>query len=318
MLTTITLLLTRVTRSQAGRLLLVGFGCLLAGAALFSATQRVSFGTALYWAITTATTVGYGDVTPKNAAGRVIAVGVMLTTIPLFASAFAMFAGAVAATRLRSLLRVPHHDTTDREVLIFGLHPSVPRIAAELVSAGREVVVVANADPSTLPEAVRLVAGDPTTEQVVARSQPARAAQLLVTGASDADALVTALLVRQLAPHVPTLAVAQSAKVCDALRELNIATTVSADELLAHTLAKSLEAPHAAQLLLRLVDSEGYQLKELPVDGAFVGQPLSKIRGQQAALVLAAVHDEQVIFGVDHDPVLAAGDRLLVFDAEGS
>jgi voltage-gated potassium channel len=40
-----------------------------------------SFGDALWWAIVTATTVGYGDVSPVTAEGRIIAVVLMLTGI---------------------------------------------------------------------------------------------------------------------------------------------------------------------------------------------------------------------------------------------
>jgi voltage-gated potassium channel len=37
------------------------------------------FGDALWWAITTVTTVGYGDITPTSPEGRLIAVVLMLT-----------------------------------------------------------------------------------------------------------------------------------------------------------------------------------------------------------------------------------------------
>jgi voltage-gated potassium channel len=314
----IAVLLSRLSRSYASRLATIGFGCLVIGAVLFSVTEHLGFGTALYWAVVTATTVGYGDVTPKTTAGHVVAIAVILTTIPLFASAFAIFAGAVAGAHLRRLLGVAERDTTDREVLIFGTHPSVARIAEELLRAGREVVVVAEVDRNALPERVRFLAGDPTSEQMVRRSQPERAAHLLVTGSSDADVLVTALLVRRVAPHVPTLAVAHSANVSAALRELRISTTISPDELFAHTLAKSLEAPHAGELLLRLVDPDGFQLKELPVEETSVGRRLSELRGERAGLVLGAVQGERVVFEVDRDPVLASGDRLLVLESEHS
>lgn len=43
----------------------------------------VSFGDALWWAIVTITTVGYGDLTPVTVAGRLIATGVMISGIAL-------------------------------------------------------------------------------------------------------------------------------------------------------------------------------------------------------------------------------------------
>lgn len=313
MLHLIAVLLNRVQRSSTARLILTGLVCLLVGAELFATTQHVSYGTALYWAITTATTVGYGDVTPKNPAARAVAVGVMLTTIPLFASAFAVFAGAVTESRLRRLLGVSREDHAP-EVIIFGMHPAVPRIAASLAAAGRDVVVVTTADRSGLPDSVRLVAADPTCEDGVRRSRPERARQLLVTGARDADVLVTAVLVHQLAPHVPSLAVAGSAKISQALLDLGITATVSADDLLAHTLTKSLETPHAGELLLRLVDSPGCRLTEIPVDDDCAGRPLSAVRAGRTGLVLGAVQNGRVTLGVDHDPLLSKGDRLLVLD----
>lgn len=317
MYSVLAVLAARLTRSQASRLVLVGTACLFAGAVAFSATQHVSFGTSLYWAITTATTVGYGDVTPKNSAGKIIASAVMLTTIPLFASAFALFAGAVAATHVRRLLGMVEREPAEGEIIILGWHPSVPRLAAELVRARHPVIVVTSADTSGLPEPVRVVKADPTSEESLRRARLERASQLLITATTDADMLVTAVLARQVAPQVPALAVAHSSNVAAALGDLGIAATVSADELLAHTLAKSLEAPHAGELLLRLVDSDGYQLHEVPIDDGALGQPLSHVREAHPSLVLGAVHDGQVIVGLEQDPPLAAGDQLLVLEPEG-
>jgi len=69
----------RVRRHQIYLLLGLAAAAILAGGLAFAATQRVSLGTGLYWSVTTATTVGYGDVTPHDSAGRIIAVAEMLT-----------------------------------------------------------------------------------------------------------------------------------------------------------------------------------------------------------------------------------------------
>jgi len=48
-----------------------------------AAAKIVSFGDALWWAVVTITTVGYGDITPVTVEGRVIAVGLMIVGIAL-------------------------------------------------------------------------------------------------------------------------------------------------------------------------------------------------------------------------------------------
>ncbi|MCL2395084.1 MAG: ion channel [Acidimicrobiaceae bacterium] len=311
----VNVLVSHIKRSQAVRLILVGAVCLLVGAALFSATQRISFPTALYWALETATTVGYGDVAAKNPTGRAVAVGVMLTTIPLFASAFALLAGAVVTTNLRKLMVVAHPEALEDEVAIYGWSPVVPRVADQLIEAGRPVVVIANTDRENLPDAVRFIAADPTSEEAVRRSHPEKASQLLITARTDADVLVTAVLLRRVAADVPKLAVVGSGAVGTALAELGVDATISSEDLLVNTLARSLEAPHAGELLLRLVYSDDYQMKELPVDSVDQGRALASIRKEhQPGLVLGAVHDGHVIMGVAHDVVVEEGDQLIVLE----
>lgn len=55
----------------------------LAGAAGISITEGMSFSDAMWWSFVTATTVGYGDLSPSSNAGRLIAVLLMLTGIGL-------------------------------------------------------------------------------------------------------------------------------------------------------------------------------------------------------------------------------------------
>jgi hypothetical protein len=60
----------------------------------YATVEHLPVTTGWYWALETATTVGYGDVTPQDATGRLIASLVMLTAIPLLAMAFAKVTGA--------------------------------------------------------------------------------------------------------------------------------------------------------------------------------------------------------------------------------
>ncbi|HTZ92112.1 MAG TPA: ion channel [Streptosporangiaceae bacterium] len=303
-------------RKHIAILLAAAAGCVLAGGGAFAATQQLPFSTGLYWAITTATTVGYGDVTPRNAAGRVIASLVMLTTIPLLAAVFALASGDVAAAGIRRILGMRSHFPEGRYRLVIGMNDAVPAILAELAAAGIPVVLVADIDPVSIPPEVHLVRGDPTDETVLKAAKPDGAEQGLITGQSDGDVLVSAVLVRKLAPRLETAALISSPAVREALTDLGVGQVVSAHALIASTLAKSLEAPHAGDMLAQLVGSGHHRLSEIEADATAVGRTLSAVRDKRDDLVLGLVHNGQFMLGVGDDPVVQAGDRLLVAVAE--
>lgn len=78
-----------------------------AGGLAFAGAEHRSAAAGLYWAVTTATTVGYGDVTPHTAAGHLIAVAVMLTVVPLFAATFSLFTSGLTSVHVRRAV-TPH------------------------------------------------------------------------------------------------------------------------------------------------------------------------------------------------------------------
>lgn len=56
---------------------------LLISASMYSISEKTPFSTALWWAITTASTVGYGDISPTTTIGRIAGVLLMLVGIGL-------------------------------------------------------------------------------------------------------------------------------------------------------------------------------------------------------------------------------------------
>jgi len=304
-------------RKHIAILLGTAAGCVLAGGAAFAATQGLPFSSGLYWAITTATTVGYGDVTPHNGAGRVVASLVMLTAIPLLASVFALASGGFAAAGVRRILAMRSHFPEGPYRLVIGMNETVPAIVDELVAAGVAVVLVADVDPASLPPGVHLVRGDPTDENVIKSARPQGAEQALITGQSDGDVLVSSVLVRKQAPDLVTVALVGSPSVRQALADLGIQQTMSARGLIASTLAKSLEAPHAADMLAQLVQANAHRLGEIEAEAEIVGRPLSAVRDQRSGLVLGVVHEGKFTLGLAEDPVIQAGDHLLIAEGLG-
>jgi len=179
---------------------------MLIGAVLFSLTQHISFGTGVYWAITTATTVGYGDVTPHNSAGRIVAAGVMLTTIPIVGAVFALVAGASALSRIRRLLGMDTVVPKTPYTAVYGTHQVLGRVLDELSRSGDPVLLVAPSKPTGLPDEFYFLAGDPTDDSVIRKSNPAGANRALIACQTDADTLVIAVSVHSLAPSLEVYA----------------------------------------------------------------------------------------------------------------
>lgn len=313
-------LIQRVRRHQLYVLLGLAALAMLAGGVAFSASQGVSVGTGLYWAVVTAATVGYGDVTPHNSTGRIIAVVEILTAIPLFAGVFATVTATVTSLRLKSILLGLERRVPDQAfVAIYGNHAIVPSVARELLTSGARVLVVADdLDQDEFPEGTHIVSGDPTSEDVIRRSAPGRALRALVAMNDEGDALITTVLLRHVAPELSVTAVVHSAHVARALEDLGVDQALSAEELVGHLVAKSMEAPHAAELMRNMVDSNRYRLTEIDLPADFAGITLSAARSRRSEMVLAVVHDNNVMMGINNDPTLAEGDRLLLLGPSSS
>jgi voltage-gated potassium channel len=290
---------------------------IVVGGVTFALTEGVSVGVGVYWAIVTASTVGYGDVTPHNTAGRIVAATVILTVVPLLASAFAIATGLAAAVHIRRLLGMDHVTPEGEFTVVYGMSPAVPHLVDELVANGRRVVLVAPSEPNEVDHKVQLLAGDPTNEVLLRKSHPERAASALVANRDDGDVLVTCVSLRTLAPDLEVTALVRSPKVGQALRDLGVTRTLSSDQLVAHTLAKTLEAPHAGELLLGLVDSSRFRMEERPVPDEMVGTAPGEVRLDPPAIVLGVLRDGEVSPSLTDSPGLAQGDVLITLATRG-
>jgi voltage-gated potassium channel len=100
----------------------------LAGGAAFASVENLSLGDGVYWAIVTMTTVGYGDISPKTAESKAIAITVMLIGIGFAA----LVVGAIAD-------RFIHPPVHELEVAEEDLLKQVKDISARLQRLEREL-----------------------------------------------------------------------------------------------------------------------------------------------------------------------------------
>ena len=85
---------------------------ILAGGTAFAAVEeQASEWDGIWWAVTTMTTVGYGDITPVTPEGRVIAMAVMLIGIGLLAAV----AGTIVSVVIDRYVTPVREDVADVE-----------------------------------------------------------------------------------------------------------------------------------------------------------------------------------------------------------
>jgi voltage-gated potassium channel len=87
---------------------------------LFDHDEYSNIWVGMWWALQTVTTVGYGDVTPKNPAGRIIATFAMLQGIAFLAITTAAITSTFVARASKERERARAADEDDAEVRIEG------------------------------------------------------------------------------------------------------------------------------------------------------------------------------------------------------
>lgn len=122
----------------AACLAILGVAVLVAATAMYIAERDVQpgkFGTvpdAMWWAITTITTVGYGDVVPVSVAGRMVGAATMITGLVMLALPVAIIATSFARVIARNefvatggmIVRMPLFDGLDTHA-VMDLLPSI-------------------------------------------------------------------------------------------------------------------------------------------------------------------------------------------------
>ncbi len=189
------------------------FGALLVLTAVsvfvFSWAMDLPLVDALYFVVTTVTTVGYGDITPLRASPALKIYGSLLmvfgsATLATLTSILTAFVVTERFERLLGRGRVPAAG----HVVVVGLGSVGTRTAAELHRAGVPVAAV-EIDPAvaTRASAARtpVVVGDARQPGVLDGARVAAARAVVVVTGDDAVNLGVALLARKLNPGIRTV-----------------------------------------------------------------------------------------------------------------
>jgi voltage-gated potassium channel len=257
-------------------------------------TLFVSF----YWAITTISTVGYGDVLPGTTDARLVAMGAMFIQIFLLGYLISVIATVVTTEQQKRSLGLLGTDLKDH-VVVLG-YGGVGRAAVrELLAQEQTVAVVADRSedvPSinSLGSAGRLYAtyGAPEHD-VLLRANVPRAHSVIVCTDDDAANMIAALNVRAIAPNVRVVVSISRPELRDTLRAAGVTFVTSPADMGGRLCAAAAFEPDVADAIDDLTqgdirsDVQEYRVTDrTPISRQTYGEAERMIRDVSGCLLI--------------------------------
>lgn len=171
--------------------------------------------TALYYALVTMSTVGYGDIIPQSSQAKLFAVSIIVLGVAVFATSLT---AVIAPMVSKSLQRIVNHKGTrmnrEHHFVVVGNGPLAINTARELARRGHPVTrVVRSAPEGAEPRdaGTDLLVGDPSSIEVLREAGAHRAEAVLAMMVDDSENAFVILAVKELGGGARTVAAVNDA-----------------------------------------------------------------------------------------------------------
>ncbi len=169
--------------------------------------------TALYYAMVTMSTVGYGDITPQTADAKLFAVSIIVLGVAVFATSLtAVIAPLVNRSLQRIVNRKGPRMQRENHFVVIGDTPLAVNTWRELARRGHPVTrILRQAPESALSAEVDHVVGDPSDGDLLRSAGAHQAQAVLAMLGDDSENAFVVLAVRELAGKARTVAAVNDA-----------------------------------------------------------------------------------------------------------
>jgi len=303
----------------------VVFALLAAGTLGYQLVEGWGWFDALYMTAITITTVGFLEVHPLGAGGRVFTMALALGGVFTAFYAAAEFIRAVVTGEIGILLGRQRMETRLEKLsghfVVCGFGRMGRLVAEEFSSAGLPFVVVDRDERALvgfdIPHGIPLV-GDATADDVLRRAGIERARALVTAAASDADNVFITMSARLLNERLVIVARAEGEGAEVKLRRAGASRVVSPYSIGGHRVAQAVLRPNAMDFI-ELATRTGHlelQIEEVEVhaQSALVGRSVkaSPIRSELGIIIVAIKKPGgKMAFNPAPEAVLEAGDLLI-------
>ena len=319
-------------------------------------SQGVSIYNGIYWGIITMSTVGYGDIVPTNPVSKAFTMGLALSTIGVIGySVSTVTTLALQAREAESLgldgTRMKGHT------LVLGWTPVSRAALQELLLQGRKIAVMTRQQELLaeirpyVASVIRMAQKDPQQRQRVSREQDvfvalgdysergaldllniSEAREAIVASSDDSRNVMTALILKELAPHLRIVVAVLREELRKTLNAAGVTYVISPSDLGGRMVSMAATEPEVALAFDDLTTtSYGSTMEQFlcneknPLTGMTFDEAFPRLRKATGALLVGVAKPRppemgsRIRFQVDLDPSpqvrLENGDYALVISS---
>jgi len=252
---------------------------------------------AIWWAIVTMTTVGYGDYTPLGYPGRLLAIFIIFAGISLMAVLSGTVASRLVAKRLRANLGLMTIKVKDH-IIICGWHHKVESLLNALLhveekDTGFQIVLINEEHEDKMQSLknqfgytrIKYIRGEFTKEATLRQAQleHARAVIILPTehptgGTTDEKTILASLTIKNLNPKVQVVAYVYDKNAITHVKRADTDDVVLSDNFGSFIVASHILNPGIPQTIDELLDSNSpHHFLRAKIPKEFVGRTFEEL-----------------------------------------
>jgi voltage-gated potassium channel len=279
---------------------------------------------ALYMTVITISTVGYEEVKPLDAAGRIFTMALIITGVGTALYLLAAITQTVVEGELREFVgraRMTHKIAELRDHVVICGFGRMGRVVAEEIQRSGTPMVVVERDTARESELIATgmmhVIGSALDDRVLEQAGIGRARAIVVATASDADNVYVTLSARAMNPQIRILARGESEAGLQHLRMAGADVAISAYHWGGLRLAASILRPSVVDFLELAVPGRGAEvdLEEVRVaeHSPLAGLAIAEIEKGAPRLRIVALKrgDDPIAIIPDPKTRVVAGDFLV-------
>lgn len=281
----------------------------------------------IWWAIVTASTVGFGDYTPKTVLGRIAGMLLIFIGASILTIYFANLT-TEAVTRHNEFLEGKRVFKGMGHLVIIGWNERSREVISSITKqkSSSEIVLIDETleqRPRQL-EAVHFIKGRPNSDETLMKANITQATGVVITSdpnkdelQADMNTILTLLAIKGINPDVKCIAeILTTDQVLNA-RRAGADKIIQTNMLLSSVMLKSIFSPAIAVSLKKLISVRDNWLDTLPVTADYAGTPFKQASETIFAknkIVIGVTRGEDIFINPPHDFLLQTADHLLVIN----